>query len=66
MKSIRRLSLALAFAAVITGMLATTSCTSKTTTLPDGSVVEERGIDKDALSAGVGLGHAVIDRRSGK
>lgn len=42
------------------------SCTTTTTTAPDGTVTKVEGIDKDALAAGSALAQTLAERNSGK
>jgi hypothetical protein len=42
------------------------SCTTRTETLPDGTVIKTEGVDKDALAAGSSLAQTLASRNSGK
>ncbi len=43
-----------------------TSCTTRTETLPDGTIIKTEGVDKDALSVGSSLAQTLAARNSGK
>lgn len=42
------------------------SCTTRTETLPDGTVVKTDSIDSNAIFAGAAVAKVIIDRTSGK
>jgi len=52
--------------AILIITLALTSCTTTTTTAPDGTVTKVEGVDKDALAAAQATAVLLAERNSGK
>jgi hypothetical protein len=52
--------------AAVAALLTLPSCTTRTETLPDGTIIKTEGVDKDALAAGSALAQTLAERNSGK